>query len=84
LKAISSAILDISSPGLDRPLVDSRDFRRVLDKRIHIFLIQERQGKLELEGRLIKLDAKGIFINNGDDKEQFISFSEINKAKQVI
>lgn len=77
-------ILEVSSPGLDRPLVNTRDFRRALDKRIHIFLTQERQGKLELEGKLIKLDTKGIFISNGDEKEQFVSFSEINRVKQVI
>ncbi|MBL7196474.1 MAG: hypothetical protein ISS47_00085 [Candidatus Omnitrophica bacterium] len=76
--------LEVFSPGLDRPLVDSRDFRRTLEKRIHIFLKEEQYGKLELEGKLVKLDIDGIFIINDKDKELFISFSKINRAKQVI
>ncbi|MBL7132411.1 MAG: hypothetical protein ISS45_13635 [Candidatus Omnitrophica bacterium] len=77
-------ILEVFSPGLDRPLVDIKDFKRVLDKRIHIFLNEEQQDKLELEGKLIKVDVKGVFIVNDKEEEQFVLFSKINKAKQVI
>ena len=77
-------ILEVFSPGLDRPLVDIKDFKRVLDKRIHIFLNEKQQDKLEIEGKLIKVDVKGIFIVNDEGSEQFVLFSKINKAKQVI
>ncbi|NQU19277.1 hypothetical protein HQ550_03890 [bacterium] len=77
-------ILEVFSPGLDRLLVDIKDFKRVLDKRIHIFLNEKQQDELELEGKLIKVDVRGIFIINDKESEQFVLFSKINKAKQVI
>lgn len=77
-------ILEVSSPGLDRSLVDLSDFRRAQDKKIHIFLKETQDGKLEFEGKLIKCDAEKIIIINNENKEQFIPFSKINKAKKVI
>lgn len=77
-------ILEVSSPGLDRPLVEPRDFRRNLDKIIHIFLREAKNGKLELEGKLIKLDTEGISIVDDKNQEQSVYFKEIVKAKKVI
>lgn len=76
--------LEVSSPGLDRPLVASLDFKRALEKIIHIFLKEADGGKLESEGRLVRLNTDGIFIIDDADKEVFIPFSKINKAKRVI
>lgn len=76
--------LEVSSPGLDRPLVEPQDFKRALEKRIHIFLKEAEDDRLEFEGRLVRLDTNGIFIINDENKEVFISFSKINKAKRVI
>ena len=77
-------VLEVSSPGMDRPLVDSRDFKRVLNRRIHVSLKEAEQEKLEFEGNLVKLDNKGIFLADDKGREQFVSFLKINKAKQVI
>ncbi len=77
-------MLEVSSPGLDRPLIEAKDFRRVLNKRIHLFLKNEHKGKIELEGELIKLDNEGIAIIGNDNNEEYIQFPEINRAKQVI
>ena len=76
--------LEVFSPGLDRPLLAPGDFRRTLEKKIHIFLKEEQDGKLELEGKLVKLDDAGICIKNGENNELSIPFSKINRAKQVI
>lgn len=77
-------ILEVSSPGLDRYLIKPKDFRRVLNKSIHIFLKEEQDGKKEFKGRLVNLDAQGLYLIDDEGKESFIYFTKINKAKQVI
>lgn len=76
--------LEVSSPGLDRFLSAPGDFKRNLEKTIHIFLEEKQYDKLELEGKLVKLDDSGIFIKNSKNDELFIPFKKINRAKQVI
>jgi ribosome maturation factor RimP len=75
--------LEVSSPGIDRPLIQAKDFKRAQNKKIHLFLKNEHKGKIEIEGRLVRLDSAGIVIAD-NDKEEFIPFLEINRAKQVI
>jgi len=76
--------LEVSSPGIDRPLIEPRDFRRAINKRIHLFLIEAQDGKIEVEGKLNKIDDKGVLIVNDKNNEFYIVFSKINRAKQVI
>lgn len=76
--------LEVSSPGLDRPLIDPRDFKRVQEKIIHVFLKEQQDGKWEHEGKLNKLDEAGISITSNKGEELFIPFTKINRAKQVI
>lgn len=77
-------ILEVSSPGLDRNLVSPKDFRHVLEKNIHVFLKEEQNGRLEIDGKLIRLDEEGIFVMDNQGKEIFILFGNINKARQAI
>jgi len=76
--------LEVSSPGLDRPLVSERDFKRVLNKNIHIFLKEPVDSKVEYEGELFNIENQGIKISNKEKQEVFIPFIKINKAKQVV
>ena len=45
------------------------DLESYLEKEIHVFLNEEQYGKLELEGKLVKLDNKGIYIKNKENDE---------------
>ena len=76
--------LEVSSPGLDRPLISPKDFKRNLNKNIHLFLNSQHNGKVELEGRLMRLNEEGIVIIDKNNQEETVMFSEINRAKQVI
>jgi ribosome maturation factor RimP len=48
-------ILEVSSPGLDRPLNSKNDFLRCINKRIMIFLNEPINAKLELEGIIARV-----------------------------
>ncbi|MFH1621609.1 MAG: ribosome maturation factor RimP [Candidatus Omnitrophota bacterium] len=76
--------LEVSSPGIDRFLIEPRDFRRAINKRIHLFLKEEQDGKIEIEGQLNKVDDMGVLVVDDKNNEFSIIFSNINRAKQVI
>lgn len=44
--------LEVSSPGLDRPLKNDKDFKRNIDKDVEIKLYKNFEGKKIYEGRL--------------------------------
>lgn len=74
--------LEVSSPGLDRPLKTGRDFNRKIDKRISVTF--DKDGKTEtIEGKLTDVSENEIIIEG--KKESFkISFDTIIKGKIVL
>jgi ribosome maturation factor RimP len=76
-------ILEVSSPGLDRPLVNKKDFTRCMNKKIKIFLNEPVLGKIELDGIIKNVSDDNISLEvRGEITE--IEFSKINKAKQIF
>ena len=62
-------ILNVSSPGLDRPLKTNRDFERHLQKEISITLFSKLEGKKKFDGVLqsytdesVTIEVKGELI----------------------
>jgi len=58
-------ILEVASPGLDRPLVTDRDFTRVMGKELDMRMYEPVDGKREHQGRLIGMDRENIVIESG-------------------
>jgi ribosome maturation factor RimP len=80
-----SFILEVSSPGLDRPLTSVRDFMRAKEKKVKVFLRQPFQEKRELEGKIKDVGASSISLEVTDTKQIVkINLQEIIKARQVI
>jgi ribosome maturation factor RimP len=52
-----SYLLEVSSPGLDRPLHTERHFRRVIGQRIWVKTYAPIQGQRAWEGRLLAVEA---------------------------
>jgi len=76
-------ILEVSSPGLDRPLKTEADFKRSLNKNIKFFLNDYVDGKIEWDGVINKVD-KGKVYASAKDFILEIPLEKINKAKQII
>ncbi|MFA5038285.1 MAG: hypothetical protein WC732_01245 [Candidatus Omnitrophota bacterium] len=82
-----SFILDVSSPGLDRPLATEADFRRARGRRVRFYLKQPVEGTLEHCGVIEDVSGESVRIGiKGKDMEKTIEIplENINKAKQVI
>jgi len=76
-------ILEVASPGLDRPLRTRDDFLRLLNKPAKFFLNEVINGKLEWDGSIDRVDQESVFIMA---KEGIIELPiiKINKAKLII
>jgi ribosome maturation factor RimP len=66
--------LEVSSPGLDRPLRRPEDYRRAAGKRIVVRLRQPVQGQWRLAGRLQEAGEPGVTLTLGRaDQEQTVT-----------
>ena len=78
-----SYVLEVASPGLDRPLKTEKDFHRAIGENIRLFLRQAINGKIEMEGT-IKTAGNDEVIIDADNDLITIPISIINKAKIII
>ena len=60
------ATLDVSSPGLDRPLKKERDFARHLGERVEVHLFAPINGEKMLVGELLRLENDVIFLQGAE------------------
>ncbi len=73
-------ILNVSSPGIDRPLKLARDYQRNLNKTIEVTLFAKENGKKNFEGKLISFDDEKFTLEI-DGKEK--TFEKKNVAHVV-
>ena len=71
--------LNVSSPGIDRPLTLPRDYKRNLDKDISVRLYKPLDGKKIYEGTLTAYDDETFTIVTSKGKE--ITFNKKDAAK---
>ena len=76
-------ILEVSSPGIDWPLVNKSDFLRARNKKVRCFLKEAVSAKREMEGRVLEVNDACIILE-ADCGPLEIPLHNINKAKQVI
>jgi ribosome maturation factor RimP len=80
----SAYILEVSSPGLDRPLKTERDYQRALGRMLKLNLVTE-QGKDELvTGKLVEATEKTVLIEEEGGRTRSISRDFIKRAVQDI
>ena len=63
--------MEVSSPGIDRPLKKQRDFERNLGNVVEVKLYAPRNKKKEFMGELVSFDEEGFLINTKDAQERF-------------
>lgn len=79
----SGYILEVSSPGVDRPLKKKDDFSRVINKEVRCFLVEPINAKKEIIGVVREISDEYVTLDyhNGHIK---IPYTNITKAKQKI
>jgi ribosome maturation factor RimP len=81
--------LEISSPGLDRPLASSEDFRRKVGEKVRVFLKEKLDGKTELEGRIKDIQKQNLLLiesygGKKQEEERMIPLEKVAKAKIIF
>ncbi|NTV14225.1 MAG: ribosome maturation factor RimP [Desulfobulbaceae bacterium] len=72
--------LEVSSPGLDRPLETARDFSRYPGKQVRIILAETLD---EVTGKILDVDDGRVRLAL-DDGQREIELAQIVKAKLVV
>ena len=74
--------LEVSSPGLDRPLKRAQDFTRFVGERVQVKVRLPLSGRRRFVGKLHNVGEVGIELNV-DGELVSIAFSEIDKARLI-
>lgn len=72
-----SYTLEVSSPGLGRPLKKDKDFERSLGEEVEIRLYKSREKQKEFAGVLKAYDKGTVTIETEDGREEVFTRSEI-------
>jgi ribosome maturation factor RimP len=75
--------LEVSSPGLDRPLKSMADFQRFTGSRTKIKTIEPIAGQHVFIGRILQTAGETIILEVGR-KEVAIPFSQVSKARLEV
>ncbi len=79
----SSYLLEVSSPGIDRPLVRREDYLRFAGHEAKIELSAPRDGRRRFKGRLAGLDGDDVKLE-ADGESVRLPLSSIARAKLVL
>ena len=79
-----SYYLEVSSPGLDRPLKTEKDFKRNINQLIEVSLYEPVNGKKIVEGELVEYKESTIAIKINENQMMVLERSNIAKAKPVL
>lgn len=74
--------LEISSPGLDRPLFTVEQFARFAGEEVKVTLFAPEQGRRKFSGRIKAAENEVIQLDLGDAEVAF-EFTNIAKARLV-
>ncbi len=76
--------LEVSSPGVDRPLVDADDYRRFAGFDARIELIDAVDGQKRFRGKLGGLDADGNVLIGEGEAQMKAPLAQIRRAKLLL
>ena len=77
--------LEVSSPGLDRPLVTKKDFLRNINSEIHLWLNDQLEGKKEYVGVITSASEDNLTVlTTKEKKEIIVPIAKVIKGLLVI
>ncbi len=78
--------LEVSSPGVDRPLFTPAQFARFLGEQVKIVLMLPQDGRRRLQGRIVAVEGERIDIEvdaKPEPQPVSVAFENIEKARLV-
>lgn len=76
--------LEISSPGLERPLIIPKHFSGAIGEKVHIKFWDDKDNLKNITGELNSIDNNCVYLKNRKDEITVINLSKIKKAKTIF
>ncbi|MBI4714964.1 MAG: ribosome maturation factor RimP [Nitrospirae bacterium] len=76
--------LEVSSPGLDRPLKKIEDFLKFAGKQVKVKTKQPRDGQSVFEGRILEVREGTVRLETAPAQVLEIPYTEIAQARLVV
>ena len=80
----TSYLLEVSSPGLDRPLRSLEDCERFKGRKALMNLNEPLEGQVSLEGRLGEVNQGKVELRIGKERTLWVPFSMVKSARLVV
>ncbi len=76
--------LEVSTPGIDRPLTRSGDFGRWVGHQAKIELTMPLEGRRRFLGKIAREDENGVAIELDDGTELVAKITDMSKARLIL
>ena len=76
--------LEVSSPGIDRPLTRLKDYSDWAGYEARISVAEPREGRKQFSGTLEGLDGENVKLTDKSGNAHTLPFSEISSAKLLL
>ncbi len=76
----ASYVLEVSSPGLDRPLFSVEDFEKNVGKKAKVKAIESINGQANFNGRIVAVEDSEILFDDKTNGSVRIPFEKVEKA----
>jgi ribosome maturation factor RimP len=76
--------LEVSSPGIDRPLTRLQDFTDWTGHEARVGLAEPRGGRKQFSGKLEGIDGNNVKLTDKSGAAHVLPFSEISSAKLLL
>jgi ribosome maturation factor RimP len=76
--------LEVSSPGLDRPLRHADDYRRFAGRRAKLVMREAVDGQTFFKGRLAGVDNHAVLIDGDDGRRHLVPLGIITRANLEV
>lgn len=74
--------LEVSSPGLDRPLFEKSQYEAVIDETVEVKISMPLNGRRKFKGKLVAIENDSLIVMV-DNEEYELVISNIDKAHLV-
>ena len=77
-------LLEVASPGMDRPLRHKADYIRFEGRLARMTLFESLEGLVSFEGRLEKVEQEKVLIRLGKERILWVPLALIKTARLVV
>ncbi len=76
--------LEVSSPGLDRPLKKERDFAAAVGRKAHILTKEPISGRRNFKARVVSVEGGIVTVRDSEGRSWAIEIENIDKARLEV